>query len=122
MTRKPLGLPNPWHTKHPGVSCKPVQHWQTGRYATPDGARPARQDPVHRTGDCIGTAVEEPLDIGNPAMATDRAGEEYAAARRASTMPATWHRMVIVQSALEDPVLSVVHGAAVRSTAEEVGR
>ncbi|MFG1858430.1 hypothetical protein ACGFJT_41825 [Actinomadura geliboluensis] len=62
------------------------------------------------------------MDIGNPAVATGRAGEEYAAAPRASLMLATWYRMVIVQSALEDPVLSVVHGAVVRSTAEEVGR
>ena len=115
MVREFLGLSGPWLAKHLNVSYKTIQHWQTGKYAIPDGVRLEMEDLEARTVAYVGAVVEQLMDAPDPVAVTFRTDEDYQTADPSTPFPASWHRMVIARAAQEVTALSVVYADAVQA-------
>lgn len=108
VVREFLGLTPEWLASHLNVSARTVRHWEAGKYLIPDGVRLEVENLEAVTGEFIGNAVEQLMDVPDPVVATYRTDAEYQAAVPGITFPASWHRAVIARVAQEVPALSIV--------------
>lgn len=112
VVREYLGLTGDWLAGHLGVSSRTIRHWEQGKYAIPDGVRLEMELLEARTGDYIGSVIEQLMDVPDPVVRAFRSDAEYREADPSSSFPASWHRMVLARVALEVPALSIAYAPA----------
>lgn len=115
VVREFLGLTPEWLAAHLTVSGRTVRHWEQGKYLIPDGVRIQLEDLERLTGEFIGKAVEQLMDLPEPGIVTYRTDAEYHASHPESAYPASWHRAVCARIAQEVPGLSIAYASDVES-------
>lgn len=109
VVREYLGLTPEWLASHLGVSGRTVRHWEQGKYPIPDGVRLEIEHLEAQTGEVVSAAIDQLMDLPDPAVVTYRSDEEYHAAHPEIRFPASWHRAVIARVAQEVPGLVIAY-------------
>lgn len=107
VVREFLGLSVEWLASHLGVVGRTVRHWETGRYSIPDGVRLSIERLEETTAATVSAAIDQLMDVPDPAVITYRSDEEYHAAHPEQPFPASWHRAVVARVAQEVPALVI---------------
>ncbi|MER5442975.1 DUF1870 family protein [Streptomyces sp. NPDC002790] len=115
VAREFLGLSPEWLAENFAVSARTVDHWEQGKHPIPETVRRQLADLQRLTGEFIGKAVEQLIDLPDPGIVTFRTDAEYHAGHPESAYPASWHRAVCARIAQEVPGLVIAYADAVDS-------
>ncbi|MEU0078503.1 DUF1870 family protein [Micromonospora tulbaghiae] len=111
VVREHLGLNVEWLAAHLGVSDRTIRHWESGRYAIPDGVRLAMEGMEQETTEFVGNAVRALLSSNDTdlTVVTYRTDADFHTAHPNADWPASWHRAVVARVAQEVPALAIVY-------------
>lgn len=115
VAREFLGLTGDWLAGHLDVSPRTVRHWEQGKYPVPDGVRLQIEELERITGEFVGGAAHQLMDLPDPGIVTYRDDAEYQADHPESVYPASWHRAVCARIAQEVTGLSIAYASDVQS-------
>lgn len=107
--REWLGLTTRWLADKLDVAERTVHRWEADVSPIPAGVADALLALSEQTYGILNTAIDEMLDLPDPAIATYRTDEEFAAAQPEAGWPASWHRALCARVADEVPGLRITY-------------
>jgi predicted transcriptional regulator len=107
--REWLGLTDKWVAAHLDVDQRTVRRWEAGTSPIPDGVREELEALEAMTGEAVAQAVAQLQDVPDVTVVVYRTDAGYRSAVPKATMPASWHRRVVMRAALDVPGVAITY-------------